>query len=165
MYYGITSLCIAGSALIWYVVGSRYSFIIGGFNWAFWIHEIIWWPLGILWIALSFYDARWLRTAFTTLVNISVLGPFGGYWIGLIALFLAVDAANAWGMWQLWALAVPLWIGYTAFSMIMQAGMVPKILNWSENAPINENRRRNNNGGNNNNSDNSDNNSNFLITF
>lgn len=163
MYYGITSLSIAGAALIWYLVGSRYSFIIGsGFHWAFWLHEIIWWPVGILWIALSFWDARWLRTAFTTWVNISTLGPFGGYWICLTALLLAVDVANAWGMWQLWALAIPLWIGYTAFSMIMQAGMIPHILNWSENAPINENRRRNNN---NSNSGGSGDSSNFLIDF
>ena len=44
-----------------------------------------------MWIALALWDEQWLRDIFETMVTISFLGPFAGYWVGLGGLFLAAD--------------------------------------------------------------------------
>merc|ERR1712151_233715 len=103
-----------------------------------------WWPVGIVWIALAFYDAQWLRTIFGGLVTWSFLGPFAGYWAAIVYFLVKVDehrtwkGKKGWADWKVWVW-LPLNMGYTIFAMIIQVGMVGKIFDWIENAPINEN--------------------------
>ena len=145
MYYGITALVLGVINLLIYLIGGPRNWVVGpASKWWFWIHELIWWPVGIIWIALAFYDATWLRTIFSGIVQWSFLGPFAGYWAALV--YMMVDANNTiisngrkgwayWGFWVTWSI----YVAYTIFAMIIQVGMVPKIFDWIENAPINEN--------------------------
>ena len=48
------------------------------------------------------------------------------------------NGKKGWTYWGFW-IAFPIYIAYTIFAMIIQVGMVPKIFEWIENAPINEN--------------------------
>ena len=64
----------------------------------------------------------------------SFLGPFGGYWIGLAMLFVHVDVTDTWDDWGVWV-AVPIWIGWTFFNMIMVATMGKGILDWTDQPP------------------------------
>ena len=144
-FYGITALVTGTFNLLIYLIWGSRNWVVGpASKWWFWIHELIWWPVGILWIALAFYDATWLRTIFSGIVQWSFLGPFAGYWAAIV--YMMVEANKTylsngkkgwayWGFWVTWSI----YIAYTIFAMIIQVGMVPKIFDWIENAPINEN--------------------------
>lgn len=145
MYYGISALVLAFVNLIIYLVANNRNWLIGtASKWWFWIHELIWWPVGIFWIALAFYDAKWLRTLFSGLIQWSFLGPFAGFWVAIVYFMVKVDehvlsnGKKGWAYWGVWVV-LPLYIGYTIFAMIIQVGMVPKIFDWIDNAPIDEN--------------------------
>ena len=145
MYYGITALVTAVLNLLIYLIWGHRNWVVGpASKWWFWIHELIWWPVGILWLALAFYDATWLRTIFSGIVQWSFLGPFAGYWAAIVYMMVEANKTylsngkkgwNYWGFWVVWSF----YIAYTVFAMIIQVGMVPKIFDWIENAPINEN--------------------------
>ena len=109
-----------------------------GSKWWFWVHELVWWPVGILWICLAFYDATWLRDMYDGAVTLSFLGPFAGYWAALIWFMVQANNVKGWSDWRFW-LTFTLYMGYTIWSMIAQVGMVPHVFDWIENAPINEN--------------------------
>ena len=70
-----------------------------------------------------------MRDIFDWIIQFSVLGPFGGYWLALVALFDHADATNDWGNWKLW-ITVPIWLVYTMLFMFYQIVFVPKVMNW-----------------------------------
>ena len=142
MYYGISAWVVAGLALILYFSLNNVTWVMGALYWAFIITELAWWPTAIIWMALAFWDAKWLRTVYETVITISFLGPFAGYWVALVMFMLAVDNGQCWGCWQTW-LTIPIWVGWTIFNMIMQIAMVPNIFDWAQNAPINPNKKEN----------------------
>ena len=133
MFYGISSICVAVITLIWYLV-FNYANTVRGLYWGFIIHQIIWWPAGIIWIALALWDSKYMRKIYEGAVMVTFLGPFAGYWIGLAMLLVHADDTDDWGSWSLWV-AVPIWIGWTIFNMIMQVVMVPKIADWCDQPP------------------------------
>ena len=100
-------------------------------------HFGIWTPLFLIWLGVSTFDSDMMRQIFKWLVEFSVLLPFGGYWLALIYLFDTATEMKFWGSWELWV-AVPIWLAYTGTSMIVQVGLVPKILNWIDTTPITE---------------------------
>jgi len=99
MYYGISAWVITGLAMILYFSLNNYSWAMANLYWSFIIHEIAWAPTAIIWTALAFWDARWLRSVYESVITISFLGPFAGYWVGLGMFFVGVDASDCWGCW------------------------------------------------------------------
>lgn len=149
MYYGVSALVLASLNLLLYLILQNRSWIINpASKWWFWVHELVWWPVGIIWIAMAFFDAKWLRDIFSGIVTMSFLGPWAGYWAAIVWLMVQTDkyrwvtkkgkSKTGWGKWYFW-LVFPIYMGYTVFSMIIQVGMIPKIYDWIDNAPINEN--------------------------
>ena len=53
----------------------------------------------MLWIGILLFDSELMRTIFDCGLLLSVLGPFGGYWLALIALLLHADNTGDWGAW------------------------------------------------------------------
>ena len=104
----------------------------------------------MVWIVLSLVDGKWVRTVFETVLTISFLGPFAGYWVGLGMLMWKADKKEdrgsvGWSHWKLWV-TLPILLAYTIFSMVMQIIMVPGIFDWVDNAPINPNKKQGDNG-------------------
>ena len=92
MYYGITALVLAFLNILVYLIGGHENWVLGKASyWWFWIHELIWWPVGILWIALAMYDATWLRTIYSGVIQMSFLGPFAGYWAGIVYMMVTAN--------------------------------------------------------------------------
>merc|ERR1712232_913063 len=108
-----------------------------GLKWGMWQHWFMWTPVGFLWFAIEFFDSEMMRSLFNGVVQFSVMGPFGGYWLAMIYLFDNASETADWGNWKLW-LTVPIWLAYTIFSMLMQVALVPKVLSWIETTPIRE---------------------------
>ena len=139
MAYGITAWVTTGLALILYFSLNNVTWVMGALYWAFIITELAWAPVSIIWMSLAFWDASWLRKVYESVITISFLGPFAGYWVALIMFMLSVDEVDCWGCWQTWV-TIPIWTGWSIFSMIMQIAMVPKVFDWTENAPVNPNK-------------------------
>ena len=97
MYYGISALSVVGFSVIMYFVLNGYSNAVRGTYWGFVIHQICWWPVGMLWIGIAFWDAQWLRKIYVWAVTISFLGPFAGYWVALAFIIVHANATNDWG--------------------------------------------------------------------
>merc|ERR1712037_257462 len=91
MFYGISSWVLVGLALILYFSLNNVTWVMSNLYWGFIIHMIVWWPTAIAWTALAFWDAKWLRSVFETVITISFLGPFAGYWVALGMFMLGVD--------------------------------------------------------------------------
>ena len=106
-----------------------------GLKWGMWQHWFMWTPVGLLWFAVSFFDSETMRAIFSAVVQFSVMGPFGGYWLALVYLFDNASETGDWGNWKLW-LTVPVWLAYTFVSMLMQVALVPKVMRWIDTAPI-----------------------------
>ena len=140
MYYGISSWVLLFVASILYWGLNNHFWGIAALSKGWELHMITWWPYAIIWMATAFWDAEWLRGIFNYATILTLGGPFAGNWICLSYMFNEADAQDAWGYWELWVMAL-IWSGYTVFAMIMQASMVPKILSWIKNAPINANKR------------------------
>ena len=145
MYYGISTWVLLGvSMILYFALNNRFWGVANLFKgWE--VHMICFWPVSIIWMATAFWDAKWLRNIYKYSAIWSLGGPFAGFWIALAYLALAADAADAWGWWEFWVTAAG-WVAYTVFAMIIQAFMMPKLLSWIENAPINPNKRKNDNG-------------------
>ena len=75
-----------------------------------------------------------MRKIFEGIITVTFLGPFAGYWVGLAMILVHADETDDWDSWALWTF-VPLWIGWTIFSMIMQVVMVPAIFEWCDQPP------------------------------
>ena len=63
MFYGISALCISVITMIWWFTTNQYN-AVAGLYWGFIIHQIVWWPVGIMWIALALWDSKWTRKIF-----------------------------------------------------------------------------------------------------
>ena len=99
MYYGISAWVLAGLSMILYFSLNNVTWVMANLFWAFIMHMIAWWPVAIIWTALAFWDARWLRSVYETVITISFLGPFAGYWVALGMFMLGVDDLDCWGCW------------------------------------------------------------------
>ena len=134
LIYGIISTCISVLAVSLYVP-LRSKQVMQGMKWGMFQHFGIWTPLTMIWIGMSVWDSDMMRQIYKWLVEFSVLAPFGGYWLALTYLFDTASEYKFWDSWKLW-ITVPIWITYTCVSMVVQVGLVPKVLNWIETAPI-----------------------------
>ena len=99
MFYGISAWVLVGLSLILYFSLNNVTWVMAQLYWGFIMHMIAWWPVAIAWTALAFWDAKWLRSVFETVITISFLGPFAGYWIALGMFMLGVDDMDCWGCW------------------------------------------------------------------
>ena len=145
MYYGVSTWVLLLVSYIMYFSLNEHFWGIANLFKGWEVHMICFWPVSIIWMATAFWDGKWLRDIFRYATIWSLGGPFAGFWVALSYLLLAADAAWAWDWWQFWITAVG-WIAYTVFAMIIQAFMVPKVLNWIDTAPINPNKKKNDDG-------------------
>ena len=56
MYYGISALSVIGFSMIMYYVLNNYSNTVRGTYWGFVVHQICWWPVGMVWLGIAFWD-------------------------------------------------------------------------------------------------------------
>ena len=134
MIYGIMSACLSTLAMSLYIP-LRKRRIMNGLKWGMYLHFGMYTPLFLIWIGMSIFDSSMMRDIYKWLVQFSVLGPFGGYWLALIYLFDMASENKFWGDWKLWV-TVPVWLSYTVVSQIMQVAIVPKVLHWVDTEPI-----------------------------
>merc|ERR1712151_750631 len=91
MYYGISAWVLVGLSMILYFSLNNVTWVMSSLYWGFIIHQIAWWPTALAWMATSFWDAKWLRSVYESVITISFLGPFAGYWVALAMFMVSVD--------------------------------------------------------------------------
>ena len=130
MVYGIVAFSLATITMILFILLDHTN-TMKGLRWGIYLHWGIWVPLSMVWVGVSFFDSEMMREIFKWIVELSVLGPFGGYWIAFVKLMDHATETKDWDNWKLW-ITIPVWLVYTVFSMLFQVHLVPKVLRWIE---------------------------------
>jgi len=98
-----------------------------------WAHQAVWWPVGMAWLTVQFFDNETIRELLYYAVTVSFGGPFLLYWVGLAFAMVYTQANDDFG--NLWTY---IWLAiYSAWSLlniIWQVLMVPKVYEWIETA-------------------------------
>ena len=78
-WYGILALGMAVTSLTLYLLfdGKR----IGAYTWAMYAHQAVWWPVGMVWLTMQFWDNEVVRYVFELAVTMSWAGPYLLYWV------------------------------------------------------------------------------------
>ena len=76
-----------------------------GLKWGMYLHFGIYTPIFMMWIGMSIFDSEMMRKIYRWIVEFSVLGPFGGYWLALVYLFDSASENKFWDSWKLLAIS------------------------------------------------------------
>ena len=99
----------------------------GGAWW--WSNVYFHWPVFVAWMFLGFLDSEMMRMVFTTMVTMSVLGPFASHWKALIDMVYACDGSC------LDNVSLYIWTAIYAFitfiQMIVDITLIPQVYSWS----------------------------------
>ena len=67
MIYGIVAFCLAAATMAVYIPLMHKNTMIG-LQWGFWMHWAIFWPVGVVWMGVSFFDGELMRKIFDWIV-------------------------------------------------------------------------------------------------
>ena len=91
-------------------------------------------PVAVGWIMVGLFDSEQMREIFGTLVSASILGPFFiEWWAFGMYLFDGDDVGYSELMYYVWG---SVWFAWTVFEMLVQIALVPQIMDWIDDAPI-----------------------------
>ena len=93
------------------------------------------------WIFVSLFDSEFMRSTYSMLVTISILGPFANHWYDLANLWIAgensyLDSITFW-------IYFAGYVAFTFFQMIVDIILLPQIYDWADSARIVDNGAKN----------------------
>jgi len=85
-FYGMYTLGMGGSFILLWVLLSDKTFV-GWFRDGFLSRVTFYVAAGMAWLMVSFFDGPYMRTVYTDVQALSVMGPFFFHWYG-VAMYL-----------------------------------------------------------------------------
>ena len=98
-------------------------------------------PAFMGWIFVSLFDSEFMRSTYSMLVTISVLGPFANNWYDLALIYVAGEGSYLDNL-TFW-LYFAAYVAFTFFQMIVDVILLPQIYDWADSASIVDNGAKN----------------------
>jgi len=134
-FYGLYSLAMGGGFVLLWVLMNSNSFVFM-YKDGFLSRIAFYLSAGIAWLMVSFFDGEYMRSIYTDIQALSVMGPFFFHWYAFGMYMMAVlDGAGDLMDW----IFLGVWFFETVFEQVFQIILLPKVFDWADSAEILEN--------------------------
>ena len=130
-FYGVYTLSMGGGfALLWVLLNKQswvYSYKDG-----FLSRITFYLAAGMAWLMVSYFDGEYMRSIYTDIQALSIMGPFFFHWYGWGMMLMAVLSGGKVMDW----IFLAVWAFVTVIEAVFQITLLPSVFDWAENAPI-----------------------------
>ena len=135
-WFGLYSMAMSVGTMFFWMFFNDLTYIWMNADW-FYNQIEIFVPVFIGWLFVSFFDSELMRTIFSLLVTLSVLGPFASHWYHTATFYLScTDFCHDSLTFYIYLAA---YVCFNFFQMIVDIILLPQIFDWADDAKIIDN--------------------------
>ena len=130
-FYGVYTLSMGGGfALLWVLLNKQ--------SWVYlykdgFLSRITFYlAAGMAWLMVSYFDGEYMRSIYTDIQALSIMGPFFFHWYGWGMMLMSVLENGKVLDW----IFLAVWAAITVIEAVFQITLLPSVFDWAENAPI-----------------------------
>ena len=135
-WFGLYSMAMSVGTMFFWMFFNDKTYIAANRAW-FYAQIEFFLPVFISWLFVSFFDSETMRSIFSLVVTISILGPFASHWYHNATFFLGCEGVCLDSITFYIYLAA--YSAFTFFQMIIDVLLLPQIYDWSDDARILDN--------------------------